>query len=215
MFAATPSGGTRYTVAVDTDWFKRRLRERGMSLADIGRMVKRDRAVISRIVGGDMPLPLWMTTHFAEAVGVSEIEVLRRAGLQSNVTQAVPVVTAADVLAFVQHGDPADLDTDERLALDHASGPLFALKVDDDSMDQVAPAGSVIAVSYADRALRDRSLGLFCHADAVLFRRYRTDGQRVWLAPASWSDRHLPTPVGPELVILGRVVALPVLAAPE
>lgn len=195
-----------YRRPVDSDWVKGRLKDRRQNISHLAAAVSRDRSVVSRIVSGDAPLPLWMVPAWARTLGVTELEVLKRAGLRPLQTQSAPVISWVRAGAW---SDTEPLDTDRTVAVDYPL-PVYALEVRDDSMDRVAPEGSLIIVSWTERELRDKALGVFALASGeTTFKRLRTNGEQSWLAPDSWSDRHAPIyPQGEQdIEILGKVVA--------
>lgn len=62
----------------DAAWFKRRMRELGLTQEQVGRALKCDRSVISRIINGRQELALSQVLPLADILRVGPFEVLRR-----------------------------------------------------------------------------------------------------------------------------------------
>lgn len=196
---------------MDTAWVTDRLRARRSSIAALARRVGRDRTAVSRVVNGEQPMALWMAPHFAAELGVSEIEVFRRAGLDLPPAVAVPLISWVAASQFADVGESVDFATDyPRLHLDYHRTTVFALEVVGDSMDRIAPEGSVIVVDYTEKELQDRDLAVFSQGGETTFKRFRADPKGVWLEPESFNARH--APIVPrneyEVEAVGRVVAI-------
>lgn len=75
-----PHAGTAQSDMFQTDWFKRRMRQLRVTQRHLGLVLGCDRTVVSRIIGGKQQLRLDQAELIAEALKVSPMEVLRRAG---------------------------------------------------------------------------------------------------------------------------------------
>lgn len=199
-----------YRLGVDTEWVKARLAERGRTIHDIATRAEKDRASISRIVNGRQPLPISLAGHFAEILGVSEFEVLRRAGIRAPAPRGVPVISWVMASAFAEMIEPPQLDSERRIGSEYPGGPLYGLEVRGDSMDRVAPEWAIIICNFGERLLQDKDLGIFRRDGEATFKRFRTDGEGAWLEPDSWSERHRPITIGDleDVECLARVVGV-------
>ncbi|HBF32682.1 MAG TPA: transcriptional regulator [Rhizobium sp.] len=103
-----------------------------------------------------------------------------------------PSVTAADVIGHIK---VADL----------AKGDWIALQVDGDSMDRIAPPGSIIMVDRSDHHLIDGKYYIFSLASGeATFKRWRKSPAR--LQPYSTNPDHMSIPASlDDLYIFGRV----------
>lgn len=103
-----------------------------------------------------------------------------------------PGVTEADIQRWIS---VADLP---------AEGDWFALEVDGDSMDRVAPDGATILVNRADATLLDKRFYVFAlESGAATFKQYRRKPDR--LQPYSTNPEHFSIPASDDLYVIGRV----------
>lgn len=141
-----------------------------------------------------------------EALGCSPFDLLpsefKRVG--GNELLTVPVIAwtqAGAPEAAIQQGG-----WDEMVTVSYDRDTLIALEVRGDSMDRIAPEGSVIVVDYRDRDLRDGGVYLaqFEGAD-ITVKRYRNAGGPARFEPVSTNPNHQTIfPTGP-VTVLGRV----------
>ena len=83
-------------------------------------------------------------------------------------------------------------------------GDWFALRVKGDSMDRVAPDGSVVLVNHADRRLVPGAFYIFGDYGEATFKRFLDKPVRL-LAPYSTNPSHDPIAPKPGFVVIGRV----------
>lgn len=87
---------------------------------------------------------------------------------------------------------------------DLPKGNWVAFQVDGDSMDRIAPDGSIILVDRADDRLIDGRYYIFSHeGGAATFKRYRRTPER--LQPFSTNPDHTSIVVDGDLYVFGRV----------
>lgn len=67
---------------MDSDWFKTRLKSKGLYQHDLAEVIGRDRSVVSRMLSGLIPIPLDRVSPIACLLEASEEEVLKAAGLE-------------------------------------------------------------------------------------------------------------------------------------
>lgn len=202
---------------MDADWVKRRLKERGFSIADFGRAISRERAVASKIIHGQVKFLPSHAAPLARLLGMSPTEVLKMAGLDLPPAIAVPMISWVAASQFAEVAEGIDFSSEyPRIHVDYSRPTLFALEVVGDSMDRVAPEGSIIVVDYLEKELSDRDLAVFSRDGETTFKRFRADAKGVWLEPESFNARHAPIlPAGDtEIEVVGRVVAVPRLLRP-
>lgn len=183
------------------------------------RTIDRIRAILS--------LKPWTQQRVAEELGVSQSTVNRWVkgaepeghnrdallalharlfnGQNPNEPFAVPL------LSWVSAGKLEEADSVENheirqvMVADLPRGNYIALQVDGDSMDRVAPQGSILIVDRNDRDLRDRQYYIVAGpAHEVTFKRFRDDPPR--LEPYSTNPDHEPIFPGEDgFRVIGRV----------
>lgn len=200
---------------MDSEWFKRRTVELGLSYADIADRLGRAENAVGRIYDGKVRLRIDHVPVLAEMLQVPVLEILYRAGLW----ETAPMIVLAPVLSSVSAGRFADMVAgaappgDEGLGavyVEYQRNTLFATRVAGDSMNRVAPEGSLIIVDYSIKAIRDGDLAVFRHNAAATFKRYRSVGGEKWLEPDSTNPAHhriLPGD-GDEIEVIGKVVEI-------
>lgn len=185
----------------------------GLNEDDLGAALGRDRSVVNRILNAKQPLRLDQVEPLAEILQVPELEILRRAGTWKR--RPAPTVRAAAILSEVQAGRFAQMPerppiAHETVLVDYPRDTIFALRVAGDSMDRIAPEGSLVVVDYSERDLRDGELGVFRMNDEATFKRLRRQGSEAWLQPESNNPRFGPIfpPQGQTVEVIGRVVEI-------
>lgn len=86
-----------HRAAMDTDWFKSRMKRLKVSQEALATAIRRDRSAVSRIINGQQSLEQWHVGEFARLLECSPEEILRRAGFpisgpgdQAVAEEAVP-----------------------------------------------------------------------------------------------------------------------------
>lgn len=97
---------------------------------------------------------------------------------------------------------PADVP--KIAASDLPRGEWFALRVEGDSMDRVAPEGATILVNQSDKRLLPNRYYIFGIRGEATFKRYISEPVKR-LEPFSWNPAHRPIYPSREIVVLGRV----------
>lgn len=118
--------------------------------------------------------------------------------------QAVPLLSwvAAGEMTMVQDvPEPADAPMIPVSAL--GPGEWFALKVEGDSMDRIAPDGAVILINHAEKTLIPKKFYIFGDRGAATFKRYIDKPAR--LEPYSTNPGHEAIFPGKDLHVIGRV----------
>lgn len=83
------------------------------------------------------------------------------------------------------------------------NGDWFALSVEGDSMDRIAPSGSIILVNRAEKTLLPRKFYIFFEEGEATFKRYADNPLR--LEPFSTNPAHEAIFPGRNLTVIGRV----------
>lgn len=93
---------------MDDKWFKEQQKKAGVTAEDIARKMGRDRSSVSHIYTGKRKMSLEWAQAFAETLGVSIDEVLKRAGAldEKPAQQLAPGFSDSDAVPFV--GKPAE-----------------------------------------------------------------------------------------------------------
>lgn len=113
------------------------------------------------------------------------------------------------IISWVQAGEFTDFDTltiddgQKTIASTYIKNSTFALNVVGNSMDRIAPQGSVIIVDYEDKDLIDGKYYIIRNGNGASFKRYRAEPMRF--EPHSTQDHDIIFPHD-GLFIVGRVV---------
>lgn len=119
----------------------------------------------------------------------------------------VPLISwvSAGRLHEAQQIDEQLTDDIERIAVSGlGSGDYFALRVDGDSVNRIAPDGSTIIVDRADRELLDKRFYVFAIGGDATFKRYRSNPDR--LEPYSYNPEHETIFPSEGMRVVGRII---------
>lgn len=134
----------------------------------------------------------------AAALGVTVSELLAET---ADVRRAIPV------LGVVQagHWREAIEDAQGEMSIGAAQPGDFALRVMGDSMDRLAPEGSLVVIDASDRDLHDKRVYVVANSDGeTTFKRYMSSPAR--LEPVSTNPDHQPIRIGHDAFrVIGRV----------
>ena len=198
---------------MDTEWFKRRLKEVGKKHEDLAKAIDRERSIATKMVNtGRPPISLDQVHAFAEVYEVSSLEILFRAGFWENAPTPIvsaPILSAVEAGEFAEIRDEPPKSRQSSILVEYPRPTVIALPVEGDSMDRVAPAGSYIIIDYSLKDLSDGDLCVVRRAGEATFKRYRHDGETAWLEPDSSNPRHgplFPEEDGIPVEIVGNVV---------
>lgn len=122
-------------------------------------------------------------------------------------TVEVPLLARISASSFRQQDGVKPADIERHIKVSHLpKGDWFALSVEGDSMNRVAPEGSIIIVNRADEQLVDGGFYVFSLDDGeATFKRFKREPTPM-IVPFSWSPDHYSIPVGDrDLYVFGRV----------
>lgn len=126
-------------------------------------------------------------------VPVTEIDPTYAATTTSRIAgtvQEIPILTAEEIIA-----DAFTAAEGNYLALsDVPPGDWISMTMTDDAMDRIAPAGAVMVINRAERALEDGGFYAFSTGRDVVCRRYRGNGKQDLLLPFSFNPEHYAVP---------------------
>jgi len=121
-------------------------------------------------------------------------------------------IVRAPLISWVEAGELSDVtdpyragDAEEWVPISHRHENLIALRVKGDSMNLVAPEGSVIIVDLNDRDPMDGKHYVFKHGDRATFKTYRI-GPPACLQPQSSDPDYGPISPQDGFEIVGRVI---------
>lgn len=127
--------------------------------------------------------------------------------IESRSSYKIPMVSMVSASKMRGRDGVMPADIEKHIHLDDLpKGDWIALTVEGDSMNRVAPEGSVLIVNRADNTLLDGKYYIFSlDGGEATFKTYRRDPER--LQPFSTNPDHMSIPVTPELdiYIFGRV----------
>ena len=198
---------------MQTAWFKARMRRQKVNQDHIAAVFHVDRSVVSRILNGHQELALSQILPLAQILDVSEFEVLDRADMWRGV-RTPRSIRAAAVVSEVEAGQFFEQPTEpprsaRSVIVNYPHETIFAMFVRGDSMNRIAPDGSVVVVDYTLRDLKDGDLAVFRNEQGdATFKRYRARGAEAWLQPDSDNPRHVPIfpAAGAVVETIGRVI---------
>jgi transcriptional regulator with XRE-family HTH domain len=200
---------------MDKDWFRDRLRAANLTTEDVARALRRDRAVVSRILNGRQKPSLEQAQIIADLFGVDVGEVLRRARLLDarsaqtlapgfSESEAAPWKgqDRADdpnrTIARALGGDRAGVDVWRMKGSAMALGGLLSgdmMLVDTHQADRARAGDVVVAQIY------DNRIG---HAVTVV---RRMEPPVLVASSASPEDWRVHVVDGVNVVVMGRVIA--------
>lgn len=167
--------------------------------------VDENKQTIDRYLKWERKLPKAVAAKIAPVVNSTVADLLL-------VESDLPTFERVPLLSWVSAGkiteeDPiTNVDVENHvIAVDLPKGRWIALRVRGDSMDRVAPDGSIVFVNRADTNLKEEQFYVFSlGTGAATFKRYR-GGKSVRLQPFSMNPDH-ETLIAPEdLRVIGRV----------
>lgn len=165
---------------------------RGMSQAELARMIGVTQPAIQKIERGDVV----KSKHLPD--------ISRILGLAEPIP-SVPVVSWVQAGLMTEHDGITDLsDAPTVMTGPLPQGQWIALRVEGDSMDRISPPESIILVNRAERRLIPNACYVIADEEgAATYKRYRPSPERF--EPVSVNPAHEPIfPNGPVRVI-GRV----------
>lgn len=200
---------------MDKDWFKLRLRMQGKTADDLAQAIKRDRAVVSRIMNGHQQLTLDQAKIFAAELDADVADVLLRAGLtDAPVAQALsPGFSDSDAAPWVAGPGMAEAREVPTIAqalgggkpgidvwrvkggamAQHGLLPGDYMLVDTHQAERVKPGDVVVAQVYnrtgATTVLRAYAPPVLLSADPADYQVHVVDGVNVVIrgkVTASW-----------------------------
>lgn len=170
---------------------KRIREEKSLSQRSLAKRAQVSQQLLSslenEIVASTRELP-----KIAAALGVHPSAIdTRFVGIGEATSDAVevPILSPQEIMAGVGHSTD-----DERFAMsDLGTGDWIAMRVTDDAIDRVCPAGGLAIVNRAERKLEEGGLYLFSTGWEVMLRRFRR-GTTDLLLPFSLNPEHIAIP---------------------
>jgi SOS-response transcriptional repressor LexA len=173
-------------------------KKRGWSQDVLGSMIGTSNQQIGYLERGERRLSDPWISKLADAFGISAGELFNDSG---NEVAHVSWVQAG---AFAETADPYVPEGTPMIAVAGLKHPNhIALTVAGDSMNKIAPEGSIIIVDFTDRELRPGKDYVFRDGGTATFKRWRAEPAR--LEPFSTVDHDTIFPDG-DVEVVGRVV---------
>lgn len=176
-----------------------------MGPTKLARLTQENKQTINRYIKGDRKLPHPVAEKIAPLVKATVAELLLvDSGLPSF--ERVPLVSWVSAGRLEAEESVSNVDVEKHvIAVDLPKGDWIALKVKGDSMDKLAPDGSMVFVNRSDQHLREDQFYVFSlGSGAATFKRYR-GGKQVRLQPYSSNSDHETILAPPDLRVVGRV----------
>lgn len=165
-----------------------------------------NKQTIDRYIKWERKLPRQVAAKLAPVVKSTVAELLM-------VDSDLPSFERVPLVSWVSAGKLADVDPvtnvdieNHVIAVDLPKGSWIALRVRGDSMDRLAPDGSLVFVNRADTSLKEEQFYVFSlGTGAATFKRYRGKGGAVRLQPYSMNPDHETIVAPDDLRVVGRV----------
>jgi SOS-response transcriptional repressor LexA len=117
----------------------------------------------------------------------------------------VPLISWVAASPFAESGHIEEVKYAEKVPVSHlGSGRFFALRVQGDSMNLIAPEGSLIIVDGSERELLPRKFFVFQSSAGATFKRYMINPPR--LEPYTTNPAHEALALDEDTVVIGRAV---------
>ena len=189
----------------------RRVREkRRLSQARLANLVDTSAQQIDRLEKGERKLTVDWLNRIAEGLSCDPFDLL----LQPNVRKESIPLREVPLVSLWRAGQPMTafderLPEDERVKVfvpvPESAENVVAAKIEGDSMDKVAPDGSIIIINHDDQKLVNRRYYVIRIDGEVTFKRYR-DTPIPRFEPESTNDAHEPIFPTSDTVVIGRVI---------
>jgi len=180
-----------------------------LTQAQLAELVDVSQVHIANLEDGRNPLNLKRVQQFAKILGCSEPDVWGYSIPKDN----VPIIEWNTASLFTQAIFVAEMIEGnlELAVIDGDATGKFALRLNDNSMNKVAPKGSVIIVDTLDRKITDTNIYIFSTRDKsrTIFRIFDHKNKR--LVPSSHSDEYEIEPFTSDKAdwfIVGKVVSM-------
>lgn len=179
--------------------------KRGLTQKQLAALVNRDHSTIGKIERGINELNASWAKLLAPALHCQPRDLFHGNVASVGIPlQDIPIISWVEAGALSPEAEIPEVGSHEFLSYPSERGSLIALRVTSDSMDMVAPKGSIIIVDVEDRDPVDGAYYVFRLDGSATFKRYRADPPR--LTPYSHNPEHEPIFLGREEVeIVGRV----------
>ena len=190
---------------------------RGWSQAELARQVTMYRAPlgksqvkqqsINQLELGEVSTPRYLF----DLASVLDVSLKWLVG-DDDIDQVAHNIFRVPLVSWVQAGDLSEAsdpyapgDAEEYVPITHRHGNMIALRVKGDSMNKIAPDGSIIIVDLNDRHGIDGKHFVFRHDGKATFKTYRT-GPPVRLEPQSFDSQFKCIVPEDGAEIVGRVI---------
>lgn len=212
---------------MDWGWVRTRLRELDKTQEHVAGAIRRDRTIVTKMMGASGPIRTEHVRVLAEVLEVPVAEMLFRAGFlgrreadvlismgeSQQLSPEIEVVVYVPLISWVEAGALREVEdpyepgaAEEYIAVTYKRESLIALRVRGQSMNREAPDGSVIIVDYEDRDLVLGKLYVIKTENGeATFKRYRSDPVRF--EPVSTEEHETIFPTG-DWFVVGRVVEI-------
>lgn len=171
----------------------------------IAREIGSTKQTIDRYLKWERKLPRPMAAKLAPLVKSTVAELLL---VESDLPsfEKVPLVSWVSAGKLTEEDPVTNVDVENHvIAVDLPKGKWIALRVRGDSMDRIAPDGSIVFVNRADTNLKEEQFYVFSlGSGAATFKRYR-GGKAIRLQPYSMNPDHETTIAPEDLRVIGRV----------
>lgn len=185
----------------------RSLREKlEISQAKLAELANTSQPQIKRLEAGERELTKTWAERIAPHLGVTAEYLLFPEGKQADAPVEIPVISWVAASSFL---DAPDVERDDEAPkirmLGMKPSDYVALRVSGDSMNRIAPEGSIAIVDLKDRELFAKRYYVFQHeTEGATFKRYMRRPDR--LDPSSTNPDWQPIEMGPGIGVIGRVV---------
>lgn len=177
-----------------------------MGPTKLAKLTNKNKQTMARYIAQERKLPAFVAAEIAPHVKSTVAELLQ-IETDAPTFEKVPLISWVSAGRLSDEDGVSNVDIDKYvIAVDLPKGDWWAMRVKGNSMDRIAPDGSVIFLNRKDKLLREDQFYVFALGTGpATFKRYRGDRGRVRLQPYSSEPDHETIPAPPDLRVIGRV----------
>ena len=182
---------------MNTQWVKERLVLLQKTHEDVARHLNKHRTIATKIINGEQPLKINQLSAFAKCLETTIPIVLEKLEPETtsafHALQPIPIFSSEEIgdaiLTSKLHPNTGMQYLQDDFPFYSTPDSLRAMLLKDDSMNRIAPTGSIIVIDCHKTDLVNHQLYIFQYQGKGLFRRYRCMADDHWIEPDSLNPR--------------------------